>query len=454
MKFDDLQLIEPLLRAVHAEGYDEPSPIQEQAIPHLLAGRDLLGCAQTGTGKTAAFALPILQRLMATKKTNPAHLRALVLAPTRELASQIGESFRVYGKFTNLVTVTIFGGVNQYPQIDQLRRGADILVATPGRLIDLMGQGYAKLNQLEVLVLDEADRMLDMGFIKPVKHIIAALPSRRQTMLFSATMPSEIESLAASILNDPIEVVVTPAATTVDAIAQTVFFVEKMQKPALLEFLLRDKAIKRVLVFTRTKHGANKVVSQLASSSVPAEAIHGNKSQAAREKALYNFKRGTTRVLVATDIAARGIDVDEITHVINYDLPNEPESYVHRIGRTGRAGASGMAFSFCDADERPFLVDIERLIRKHVPRATDYPYASTLGQPGATDLTPRTRNHTSYRPPARTQRSRPVNMGTRTHNESSQPRAQREPQREPQRDSSREPQRESAGREKVKQTSG
>ncbi len=246
MKFDDLQLIEPLLRAVHAEGYDEPSPIQEQAIPHLLAGRDLLGCAQTGTGKTAAFALPILQRLMATKKTNPAHLRALVLAPTRELASQIGESFRVYGKFTNLVTVTIFGGVNQYPQIDQLRRGADILVATPGRLIDLMGQGYAKLNQLEVLVLDEADRMLDMGFIKPVKHIIAALPSRRQTMLFSATMPSEIESLAASILNDPIEVVVTPAATTVDAIAQTVFFVEKMQKPALLEFL-RKSNVRRII---------------------------------------------------------------------------------------------------------------------------------------------------------------------------------------------------------------
>jgi ATP-dependent RNA helicase RhlE len=392
MQFNQLQLIEPLLRAVRAEGYTEPSPIQEQAIPHVLAGRDLLGCAQTGTGKTAAFALPILQRLVAQKADGARHIRVLVLTPTRELASQIGDSFTTYGKFTNMRQITIFGGVNQGPQVDKLRRGAEILVATPGRLLDLMGQGYVKLDRLDVLVLDEADRMLDMGFIHDVRRVIATLPTKRQTLLFSATLPAEIQSLADIILNDPVYVAVTPPATTVEMISQSIFFVEKPDKPALLEHLLRDGSIKRVLVFTRTKHGADKVVKQLRRSSVFAEAIHGNKSQSAREKALANFKAGTTRVLVATDIAARGIDIDEITHVINYDLPNEPESYVHRIGRTGRAGAAGIAYSFCDADERPYLIDIERLIRLHIPKATGHPYASKLGLPPVTDLSPRGRN--------------------------------------------------------------
>jgi ATP-dependent RNA helicase RhlE len=398
MRFDELQLIEPLLRAVRAEGYTEPSPIQEQAIPHVLAGGDLLGCAQTGTGKTAAFALPILQRLTAHKIQGSPYLRVLVLAPTRELASQIGESFRTYGKFTGIRQITIFGGVNQNPQIDWLRRGADVLVATPGRLLDLMGQGYVKLDRLEVLVLDEADRMLDMGFIHDVRRIIATLPTKRQTLMFSATMPAEIQSLADSILNNPVRVAVTPAATTVEATEQSVYFVEKADKPALLEHLLRDKSVARVLVFTRTKHGANKVVKQLARASVYAEAIHGNKSQSAREQALANFKAGRTRVLVATDIAARGIDVDGITHVINYDLPNEPESYVHRIGRTGRAGAAGIAYSFCDLDERAYLVDIERLTRQRIPQTTDHPYASRYGLPPVTDLTPRGSHNRLPRP--------------------------------------------------------
>ncbi len=392
MRFDELQLMEPLLRAVHTQGYTQPSAIQAQAIPHVLAGRDLLGCAQTGTGKTAAFALPILQRLAMRKTPGLPHLRVLVLAPTRELASQIGESFQTYGKFTGIRQITIFGGVNQNPQIDWLRRGADILIATPGRLLDLMGQGYVKLDRLEVLVLDEADRMLDMGFIHDVRRIINTLPAQRQTLLFSATMPAEIQSLADSILSNPVRVAVTPPATTVETVQQSVYFVEKSDKPNLLETLLRDSSISRALVFTRTKHGANKVVKQLGRASVSAEAIHGNKSQSAREQALANFKAGRTRVLVATDIAARGIDVDGITHVINYDLPNEPESYVHRIGRTARAGASGIAYSFCDLDEREYLVNIERLIRQHIPAAVDHPYASTHGLPPVTDLAPRGRN--------------------------------------------------------------
>jgi len=399
MQFEELQLIEPLLRAVRAEGYTQPSPIQEQAIPHVLADRDLLGCAQTGTGKTAAFALPIFQRLVATKPTGSLrHIRVLVLSPTRELASQIGESFEVYGKFTPIRQITIFGGVNQNPQIDKLRRGTDILIATPGRLLDLMGQGHIKMDRLEVLVLDEADRMLDMGFINDVRRIISVLPTKRQTLLFSATMPPDIQSLANSILRDPVRVAVTPVASTVETIQQSIFFVEKPDKPMLLEHLLRDKAIRRVLIFTRTKHGANKVVSQLARTSIFAEAIHGNKSQSARERALLNFKAGTTRVLVATDIAARGIDVDDITHVINYDLPNEPESYVHRIGRTGRAGASGIAYSFCDADEREYLVDIERLIQMHIPKSADHPFASRLGLPRVTDLAPRGRSSSQSQP--------------------------------------------------------
>ncbi|MEP7292265.1 MAG: DEAD/DEAH box helicase [Chloroflexota bacterium] len=379
MQFDDLKLIEPLLRAVRAEGYSEPTPIQEQAIPHVLSGRDLIGCAQTGTGKTAAFALPILQRLLAANASadrKRGTARVLVLSPTRELATQIGDSFATYGRHTGLKSQVVFGGVGQQPQTDTWRRGIDILVATPGRLLDLMNQRIIRLDTIEVFVLDEADRMLDMGFIHDVRKIIAALPTKRQTLLFSATMPQDIQDLADRILINPVHVEVTPQATTVEKIDQSVYFVNKGDKRALLEHLLADRAIRRALVFTRTKHGANKLAEQLERANIGAEAIHGNKSQTARERALANFKAGKTRVLVATDIAARGIDVDDVTHVINYDLPNEPESYVHRIGRTARAGASGVAFSFCDAEERAYLRDIEKLIRLRVPVVSEHPYAS------------------------------------------------------------------------------
>jgi ATP-dependent RNA helicase RhlE len=327
---------------------------------------------------------------------------------------------------------TIFGGVGQNPQVDRLRRGVDILVATPGRLLDLMGQGYIKLNRLEVLVLDEADRMLDMGFIHDVRRIVAALPTNRQTLLFSATLPAEIVDLAGNILRDPVSVAVTPVASTVDTIQQSVFFVEKPDKPALLQHLLRDRAIKRVLVFTRTKHGANKVVSQLNRASIHAEAIHGNKSQSARERALANFKKGSTRVLVATDIAARGIDVDDITHVINFDVPNEPETYVHRIGRTARAGASGVAYSFCNTEEREYLRDIERLIQLHVPVEANNPFASRLAPPPPTDLSrrPNGQNRPAPKQQARSNNghSRPVSARDGQANR----RRRRRPQRRPQ----------------------
>jgi ATP-dependent RNA helicase RhlE len=388
MTFDELQLIEPLLQAVRTEGYELPSPIQIQAIPQILAGRDVLGCAQTGTGKTAAFALPILQRLVTNKVSGSPRLRVLVLSPTRELAAQIGKSFETYGKQTSIRQVTVFGGVNQNPQLELLRRGTDILVATPGRLLDLMAQGYINLDRLEVLVLDEADRMLDMGFIKDVQRIIAKIPAKRQTLLFSATMPPAIRSLADSILTSPVEIAVTPVASTVDRIQQSVYFVEKSDKRALLRHLLQDDSLKRVIVFTRTKYRADEVVQNLSRASVSAVAIHGNKSQTAREKALSAFKAGTTRVLVATDIAARGLDVESITHIINYDLPNEPESYVHRIGRTARAGATGIAYSFCDVNERAYLVDIERTIGQHLVKIDKHPYASTLGLPPETALKP------------------------------------------------------------------
>ncbi len=383
MHFNDLNLIDPLLRAVQAEGYDTPTPIQAQAIPHILAGRDLVGCAQTGTGKTAAFALPILQQLAADRNRRRGPLRVLVLSPTRELATQIGDSFAAYGRQLGFRHIVIFGGVGQQPQVDALRRSPEILVATPGRLLDLMGQGFVHLNSIEMFVLDEADRMLDMGFIHDVRRIIKALPARRQTLLFSATMPQDIQDLADHMLVNPVRVEVTPQATTVEKIAQSVFFVEKKDKRALLEYLLEDGAVRRVLVFTRTKHGANKLAEQLERAHFQAEAIHGNKSQSARERALANFKNGKTRVLVATDIAARGLDVDDVTHVINYDLPNEPESYVHRIGRTARAGAEGTAFSFCDSDERVYLRDIEKLIRLRVPVVTEHPYAAALDAPPA-----------------------------------------------------------------------
>ena len=395
MEFQDLKLIDPLLRAVRAEGYQEPTPIQVQAIPHVLAGKDLIGCAQTGTGKTAAFALPILQRLAAsTQNHQRGAIRVLVLSPTRELASQINESFNNYGRHTGMKSIVIFGGVGQQPQVQAVRRGADILVATPGRLLDLMNQGFVKLNTIQIFVLDEADRMLDMGFIHDVRRVISALPSRRQTLLFSATMPQDIEDLAARILIDPVRVAVVPQATTVETITQSVFFVDKKNKRALLEHILHDKDIRRVLVFTRTKHGANKLVEQLGKATIHAEAIHGNKSQTARERALENFKRGRTRVLVATDIAARGIDVDDVTHVINYDLPNEPESYVHRIGRTARAGASGVAYSLCDAEERKYLRDIEKLIRLRVPVVDEHPYpmsGEAMSQPVEAQTAPRPR---------------------------------------------------------------
>jgi ATP-dependent RNA helicase RhlE len=389
MTFEELKLAEPLLRAVKQEGYTTPTPIQNQAIPPALEGRDVLGCAQTGTGKTAAFALPILQRLSMGPSKTPAHgrpIRALILTPTRELASQIVESFQAYGRFTKLTWAVIFGGVGQNPQEQALRRGVDVLVATPGRLLDLMSQGLVSYKALEVFVLDEADRMLDMGFIHDVKRVIAQLPAKRQTLFFSATMPPEIQALSKSLLKDPAKVEVVPQSTTAEKVDQKLYFVEREQKRHLLVHLLGDTTIRRALVFTRTKHGANRVTKQLTAARITAEAIHGNKSQNARERALDSFKDGSCRVLVATDIAARGIDIDGITHVINFDLPNIPESYVHRIGRTGRAGAAGIALSFCDAEERAYLKDIERTIRRHVPVVADHPFRSGSSAPAPTAL--------------------------------------------------------------------
>lgn len=376
MYFNELNLITPILKAVAEEGYEHPSPIQEQAIPQLLAGRDLLGCAQTGTGKTAAFAIPILQKLYKQRKgkNGPHTLQALILTPTRELAAQVGQSFVAYGRYTGLRTTVIFGGVGQNPQTQALRAGVDILVATPGRLNDLIAQGLCDIGGISMFVLDEADRMLDMGFIHDVKKVIARLPQKRQTLLFSATMPKEIAALASSILRSPVTVEVTPAATTVDAIEQSVYFVDKVNKGRLLVELLKNGSITSVLVFSRTKHGADRIKKVLGREGIPAGVIHGNKSQGARIKALSDFKTGVTRILVATDIAARGIDIDELSHVINYDLPNEPETYVHRIGRTGRAGLSGIAISFCDFDEKAYLKDIEKLIGKAVPVVENHPY--------------------------------------------------------------------------------
>jgi ATP-dependent RNA helicase RhlE len=360
--FSTLGVAEPICRALEAEGYDLPTPIQTRAIPHLLTGRDLLGIAQTGTGKTAAFALPILQRLAANRvRPAPKSARVLVLTPTRELAAQIGDSFRTYGRHLSLKQTVVFGGVGQKPQVDALLRGLDILIATPGRLLDLLNQRHVRLDLVETFVLDEADRMLDMGFIRDVRKIVAVLPKQRQTQLFSATMPADIGRLAGEILRDPVRVEVTPSATTVERVEQRVYYVDAGQKRALLADVLKNPALARVIVFTRTKHGANRVAEQLARSGVAAEAIHGNKSQTARERALEGFRRGRARVLVATDIAARGIDIDGVTHVINFEIPNVPESYVHRIGRTARAGASGTALSFCAQDERAYLRDIERL---------------------------------------------------------------------------------------------
>jgi len=365
--FSDLGLNAALLRAVATEGYTVPTPIQMQAIPPALAGRDVQGIAQTGTGKTAAFALPILQRLGASRsRPAPKTCRALVLAPTRELAGQIAESFRAYGRHTGLTVALVFGGVPKPRQSRQLAAGVDVLVATPGRLLDHLNDRAVRLDAAEVLVLDEADHMLDLGFIIPIRRIAALVPAQRQTLLFTATMPPEIAKLAGGLLRDPAHVAVTPVATTAERVSQHVVFVDTAAKRgALRDLLARSKG--RTLVFTRTKHGADRVVKYLDEYGVPSAAIHGNKSQGQRERALAGFRAGTTRVLVATDIAARGIDVDDVTHVINFDLPNVPESYVHRIGRTARAGASGVAISLCGPDERPFLRDIEKLIRAKVP---------------------------------------------------------------------------------------
>ncbi|HEV3030169.1 MAG TPA: DEAD/DEAH box helicase [Polyangia bacterium] len=374
--FQSLGLIDSLQRAVAGAGYETPTPIQSEAIPHLLAGRDVLGCAQTGTGKTAAFALPILDRLARTPRSPGARgPRALILTPTRELALQINDGFATYGRHVAPKCAVIFGGVGQAPQVEALRRNTDIIVATPGRLIDLMEQGHARLEAVETLVLDEADRMLDMGFIEPIRRIVKALPRERQNLMFSATMPQEIMGLANKILVDPVRVAVTPVSSTAENVRQWVLFVERGNKRALLKEVLRDATMTRVLVFTRTKHGANRVAEELDRKGVSSAAIHGNKSQSARQRALDAFKAGRIRVLVATDIAARGIDVDGVTHVINFEIPDEPESYVHRIGRTARAGASGVALSFCDADERGSFRDIERLIRAEVPVVADHPFA-------------------------------------------------------------------------------
>jgi len=373
--FDTLDLIEPIRRALRDENYTTPTPIQAQAIPHLLQRRDLLGIAQTGTGKTAAFLLPLLQHLSAERRNAGARtVRTLVLTPTRELAIQIGDSARRYGRHLALRGAIVFGGVGQNPQVQVLSKGVDLLVATPGRLLDLLEQGHVRLDAVEFFVLDEADRMLDMGFIRDIRKIITTLPKRRQTLFFSATMPPAISELAAGILTDPIRVEVTPVSSTVELIDQRVLFVERADKRALLTAVLRDPAVSRMLVFTRTKHGANKVVEQLGKDGFVAEAIHGNKSQGARQRALESFREGKCRVLVATDIAARGIDVDGITHVVNYDLPVDAESYVHRIGRTARAGASGHALSFCSSEERGDLRDIERLIKREIPVADIQPF--------------------------------------------------------------------------------
>jgi ATP-dependent RNA helicase RhlE len=398
LSFNDLKLIEPLLKAVSSKGYTTPTPIQQQAIPVVLRQVDLLGCAQTGTGKTAAFAIPILQ-LMHQQKTTlkgvQPSIGALVLAPTRELAIQIGDSFRVYGQHLHLKHLVIFGGVPQNSQVMALRRGVDILIATPGRLLDLMNQGQVSLRNIKFLVLDEADRMLDMGFIHDVKKIIAKLPTQRQTLFFSATMPPAIQQLSGAMLKHPVKVEVTPVSSTADTIHQSLYHVARQDKRSLLIHLLQqDAAISTSLVFAKTKHGADRLSKDLSRAGITAEAIHGNKSQNARQKALQNFKDGRTRILVATDIAARGIDIIDLSHVINYELPDVPETYVHRIGRTGRAGASGKAISFCEPQEKQNLADIQRLISKAIPVVKEHPFTTTTA---AASEGPRVFSNVSYR---------------------------------------------------------
>jgi ATP-dependent RNA helicase RhlE len=396
MHFESLNIIEPILKSLKEEGYSIPTPIQVQAIPIILKGTDLIGCAQTGTGKTAAFAVPILQLLSKNKSFDrKKKIRSLIVTPTRELAIQIEESFKAYGRHTGLTCTVVFGGVPQNPQTNALRNGIDILVATPGRLLDLMNQGFISLKDIEIFVLDEADRMLDMGFIHDVKKIIASLPQKRQSLFFSATMPPAIVKLAGSIVYKPVKVEVTPSASTVDTVTQYVYFTDKGNKNALLLELLKDEKIKTALVFTRTKFGADKVVKVLKKKNISAESIHGNKTQNTRQRALSNFKAQTTRVLVATDIAARGIDVDDLEYVINYEIPNISETYVHRIGRTARAGANGTAISLCDAVEKEYLRDIEKLISKKIEVVKDHPYPLVDNDPV---VVPKQQHHNHNRP--------------------------------------------------------
>ncbi len=375
MTFSNLKLIKPLVLALDKKGYSEPTPIQEQSIPHILSGKDIFGCAQTGTGKTAAFALPILQLLESKKdQSKPRTIKALVLAPTRELASQISDNFLAYGHNLGISHCTIFGGVSQLHQVTALKRGVDVLVATPGRLLDLINQGYIKLNHVEHFVLDEADRMLDMGFINDIKKVIAKLPTKRQTLFFSATATPSIMKLANTILHNPVSVSVTPFSSTASLITQTVYYVKKENKRLLLKHVINNGKIEHALVFTRTKRGADKVAKDLNSMGVSAEAIHGNKSQGARERALKGFKNRSIRILVATDIASRGIDVDKLSHVINYEIPEQAETYVHRIGRTGRAGEAGVAMSFCTSEEMTYLKDINKLIKKNIEVVSTHPF--------------------------------------------------------------------------------
>ncbi len=386
--FHQLKLINPLLEAIEEQGYNHPSPIQVQAIPLALEGRDILGTAQTGSGKTAAFALPIIQLLAANEPKGKPYPRALILSPTRELASQIGESIANYGVYTEIRHVTIYGGVSQRPQERELKKGKDVLVATPGRLLDLIDQGIINLDRIEIFVLDEADRMLDMGFIHDIRKVLKLIPNNCHTMLFSATMPKQILELANKMLVDPVRVSVDPPSSPVETIDSSVFFVEKSDKFNLLAHLLKTDNITKALVFMRTKHSANNTAKKLTRQNIIADSIHGNKSQNGRERALRGFKNGEIKVLVATDIAARGIDIDDITHVINYDMSNEAEIYVHRIGRTARAGKSGIAYNFCDEKERSYLVDVERLIQDHLIRPKKYPYVSKIPAPSLTELNP------------------------------------------------------------------
>ncbi len=376
MTFEELNLIDPILKALREEGYTNPTPIQAQAIPSLLQGKDLLGCAQTGTGKTAAFAIPIIQLLYNQREQEKKRklISTLILTPTRELAIQIGDSFEAYGRYTGLKHTVIFGGVSQHGQTNALKYGIDILIATPGRLLDLMQQGFVDLNHIKLFVLDEADRMLDMGFVHDVKKVLAKLPKQKQSLFFSATMPPEIVKLADTILHNPVKVEVTPVSSTAEKVAQQLYYVDKPNKKALLIDLLKKRDMHSVLVFARTKHGADRIAKDLTKQGFKTAAIHGDKSQNARQNALNDFKNGVIRTLVATDIAARGIDIDNLSHVINYEIPNQPETYVHRIGRTGRAAASGIAISFCDAEEREYIRDIEKLIGQKIPVVENHPY--------------------------------------------------------------------------------